>query len=81
MDMSLVVRPSRSRNSPEPNGANPTFATLRRVSAKLPPEVRTTAVRVDPAARPGLSAGSVLPVLTLADLTDLRQLLSRGDTG
>ena len=62
-------------------GVNTTYTTLRRVTAQLPPEVRATAVRVDPSARPGLSNGSTLRMLTLADLADLRPLLMRGEGG
>ena len=49
------------------------------MTAHLPAEVRTVAVRVDPAGRPGLSAGTSLKVLTLPALADLRPLLSRKD--
>ncbi|GIG57803.1 hypothetical protein Lfu02_21750 [Longispora fulva] len=58
-------------------GAAPAFADVRRACAQVPPELRTLALRVDPAAPAGITVGTSLSVLTMRELADLRPLLGR----
>jgi uncharacterized protein (DUF58 family) len=58
-------------------GSNVSFRNLRRVASQLPQAVRTTVVRIDPDARPGVASVASPTVLTLSALEDLRGLLAR----
>ena len=51
------------------------FRVVRRAAAALPPEIDTVALRVDPAADPGMTTVGELTVLTLRALNDLPALI------
>jgi hypothetical protein len=51
------------------------FSVVRRAGAALPPEIDTVALRVDPAADPGMTAVGQMTVLTLRALNDLPALM------
>jgi hypothetical protein len=51
------------------------FSVVRRAGAALPPEIDTVALRVDPAADPGMTTVGQMTVLTLRALNDLPALM------
>ena len=51
------------------------FRLVRRAAAALPPEIDTVALRVDPAADPGMTTVGEMTVLTLRALNDLPALI------
>ena len=51
------------------------FRVVRRAAAALPPEIDTVALRVDPAADPGMTTVGEMTVLTLRALNDLPALI------
>jgi uncharacterized protein (DUF58 family) len=51
------------------------FSVVRRAGAALPPEIDTVALRVDPAADPGMTTVGEMTVLTLRALNDLPALM------
>ncbi len=57
------------------SGSVPEFAVVRRAAAAIPVEIDTVALRVDPAADPGMTTVGTMTVLTLRALNDLPALM------